>query len=80
MDFDLTDKRRPFANSISAPARTRGMAPIEVGVGWCALEDSKVAEMWFVADEADAKGINRRYCEFPDRPGSRPGTSSPKEE
>jgi hypothetical protein len=34
-----------------------------------ALEDGKVAGMRFVADEADAKGINRRYCEFPDRPG-----------
>jgi hypothetical protein len=81
MDFDLTDKRRPFANSISAPARTRGIGTsIEVGVGWCALEDGKVAQMRFVADEADAKGIDRRYCEFPDRPGSRPGISSPKEE
>jgi hypothetical protein len=33
--------------------------PIKVGVGWCALEDGKIAEMWFVADEADAKGIKQ---------------------
>jgi hypothetical protein len=71
--LDLTNKRRTFANSISAPARTEDGTPIKVGVGRCALEDGKVAEMWFVADEADAKGINRRYCEFPDRPGSQPG-------
>jgi hypothetical protein len=34
-------------------------APIKIGVGWCALEDGKIAEMWFVADEDDAKGIKQ---------------------
>jgi hypothetical protein len=33
--------------------------PIKVGLGWCALEDGKIAEMWFVADEADAKGLKQ---------------------
>jgi hypothetical protein len=31
---------------------------IRVGVGWVALNDGKIAEMWFVADEDDEKGIN----------------------
>lgn len=33
--------------------------PIKIGVGWCALEDGKIAEMWFIADEADAEGMKQ---------------------
>ena len=36
-----------------------GGAPIKIGVGWCALEDGKIAEMWFVADEGDTKGLKQ---------------------
>jgi len=32
--------------------------PIRVGVGWCVLKDGNIAELWFVADEDDEKGIN----------------------
>ena len=31
--------------------------PMKVGVGWCALEDGRIAEMWFVADAKDAQGL-----------------------
>lgn len=32
--------------------------PIKVGVGWVALNDGKIAEMWFVADADDEKGMD----------------------
>jgi hypothetical protein len=32
---------------------------VKVGVGWCALEDGKIAEMWFVAEDSDTKGIKQ---------------------
>jgi len=33
--------------------------PVRVAVAWCALEDGKIAELWFVADLDDEKGINQ---------------------
>lgn len=35
-----------------------GGAPVRVGLGWCVLEDGKIAELWFVADEEDKDGIS----------------------
>jgi len=32
---------------------------LKFGIGWVALEDGKIAEMWFVADDADTKGIKQ---------------------
>ena len=33
--------------------------PVRVGVAWCALKDGKIAEMWFVADADDEKGLGQ---------------------
>jgi hypothetical protein len=33
--------------------------PVRVGVAWCALKDGKIAELWFVADADDEKGIGQ---------------------
>jgi hypothetical protein len=33
--------------------------PVRVAVAWCALTDGKIAELWFVADLDDEKGINQ---------------------
>jgi hypothetical protein len=32
-------------------------APVKIGLGWCALKDGSIAEMWFVADADDTKGM-----------------------
>lgn len=32
---------------------------VKVGIGWVALNDGKIAEMWFVADADDAKGLKQ---------------------
>jgi hypothetical protein len=32
--------------------------PVRFGVGWVALNDGKIAEMWFVSDADDEKGMN----------------------
>jgi hypothetical protein len=32
---------------------------VKVGVGWVAVNDGKIAEMWFVADADDAKGMKQ---------------------
>jgi hypothetical protein len=32
---------------------------VKVGIGWVALNDGKIAEMWFVADADDAKGMKQ---------------------
>lgn len=34
-----------------------GGAPVRIGVGWLALPDGKIAELWFVADQDDTQGI-----------------------
>ena len=30
---------------------------VQIGVAWCVLNDGKIAQMWFVTDAEDAKGI-----------------------
>ncbi len=32
---------------------------VKVGIGWVALNDGKIAEMWFVADTDDEKGMKQ---------------------
>lgn len=31
--------------------------PVRLGVAWCALNDGKIAQMWFVSDMSDSSGI-----------------------
>lgn len=33
--------------------------PMKIGVGWCALSDGKIAELWFVADATDEEGMGQ---------------------
>ena len=30
---------------------------VRIGLGWCALEDGKIAELWLVGDAADKEGL-----------------------
>lgn len=32
--------------------------PVRVGLAWCALNDGKIAEMWFVCDLTDNEGMS----------------------
>jgi len=33
--------------------------PIRIGVAWCALNDGKIAEAWFITDLSDEKGLDQ---------------------
>lgn len=32
---------------------------VRIGMGWCALTDGKIVDLWFVTDLSDAKGMDQ---------------------